>query len=260
MEDHRIADGVHDGSAFAFAADQPCIMQDLKVFGDVRLIAFEDADQFANGLFSRFELLQNPQSIRFAESSKPARYEVDHFVAHFHGCRGHCLTVCTYAHIVKCMNTIIDVRDYPEFAAGHIEGSKLVPLVQLTATCRTWERCAPITVVCKSGIRSELARQQLSDMGFTAVDVIQGGVDQWKAEGKPLNVLARQPWSMERQVRTTAGGLVLTTMALAYLVSPKFMVGTALIGAGLVVAGVTNTCMMASVLGGLPWNRPAASG
>lgn len=153
--------------------------------------------------------------------------------------------------------TIIDVREYPEFASGHIEDSKLVPLGQLSAQCKDWDRSEPLTLVCKSGVRSERARQQLGAMAFTALTVVEGGIEQWKAEGKPLAVLASQPWSMERQVRTTAGGLVLITMALAYFVSPKFLIGTGLIGAGLVFAGVSNTCMMASVLGRLPWNRPS---
>jgi len=155
-------------------------------------------------------------------------------------------------------NAIIDVREYPEYASGHIEGSQLVPLGQLSAQCKGWDRSAPLSIVCKSGVRAERARQQLAALGFTALSVVEGGVDRWKAEGKPLTVLAGQPWSMERQVRTTAGGLVLVTVALAYFVSPKFLIGTGFIGAGLVFAGASNTCMMASVLGRLPWNRPSS--
>jgi hypothetical protein len=67
------------------------------------------------------------------------------------------------------------------------------------------------------------------------------------------------PWSMERQVRTTAGILILLTMGLAYLISAKFLIATALVGAGLVFAGVSNTCMMAAVLAKLPWNRVPAT-
>jgi hypothetical protein len=70
-----------------------------------------------------------------------------------------------------------------------------------------------------------------------------------------LVVVERRPWSMERQVRTTSGALILVTLVLAYTVSQYFLLGTAFVGAGLVFAGVSDTCMMASVLAKFPWNR-----
>lgn len=58
--------------------------------------------------------------------------------------------------------------------------------------------------------------------------VLEGGWDGWWAAGKPLAIVERQPWSMERQVRTTAGSLVLLTIGLAYAVSPLFLFGTSI--------------------------------
>src|SRR6266851_2083541 len=84
--------------------------------------------------------------------------------------------------------------------------------------------------------------------GFTSLHVLEGGVDAWRAAGKPLVSIERRPWSMERQVRTTAGSLVLLTLALGCFVSRYFLLGTAFVGAGLVLAGVSDTCMMASLL------------
>lgn len=152
--------------------------------------------------------------------------------------------------------TWIDVREYPEFAAGHIEGSRLVPLGTLPQQCAAWDRATPLTLVCKSGRRAEQARQQLDALGFTALTVLNGGIDAWRDAGKPLHVLERRPWSMERQVRIAAGSLVLLTLLLAQLVSPWFLAATAFVGAGLVFAGVSDLCMMASLLGRLPWSRP----
>jgi hypothetical protein len=43
---------------------------------------------------------------------------------------------------------------------------------------------------------------------------------------------------------------------LAALVSPWFIVLSGFVGAGLVFAGVTDTCMMAMLLSKLPYNRP----
>ncbi len=61
---------------------------------------------------------------------------------------------------------------------------------------------------------------------------------------------------MERQVRVTAGSLVLAFLGLGALTSKKFFFGAGLVGAGLIYAGASNTCMMATLLGRMPWNAP----
>ncbi len=151
---------------------------------------------------------------------------------------------------------LIDVREYPEFAEGHIQGSELVPLGLMEKASEGWGRSEPFTLVCRSGRRAEDARQMLAAKGFTSLKVLNGGVQSWTNSGKPLTVAEHKLWSMERQVRVTAGALVLTFCVLGYLTSLKFFVGAGLIGAGLVYAGVSDTCMMASVLGRMPWNDP----
>jgi rhodanese-related sulfurtransferase len=153
---------------------------------------------------------------------------------------------------------LIDVREYPEYASGHIEGSRLVPLSTIAEASETWNRSQPLTLVCKSGRRAEQARQQLAGKGFASLTVLPGGVDAWRNAGKPLIVAERRPWSMERQVRTVAGSLVVVTLALGYFLSPYFLLGSAFVGAGLIFAGVSDTCMMGSVLARMPWNRHAS--
>ena len=151
---------------------------------------------------------------------------------------------------------LIDVREYPEFALGHIEGSELVPLETLDKASEGWSHSEPLTLVCKSGRRAEKARQTLARKGFTSLTVLDGGVEAWTNGGKPLAVAAKKPWSLERQVRVTAGSLVLTFCGLGLFMSQKFFIGAGLVGASLVFAGVSDTCMMASVLGRMPWNNP----
>jgi rhodanese-related sulfurtransferase len=154
--------------------------------------------------------------------------------------------------------TFIDVREYPEFADVHIPGSKLIPLGTLSAASTAWDRSSPLTLVCKSGRRATQAQAILTALGFTALTVLPGGIDAWRAAGQPTLSLSRRPWSLERQVRIVAGSLVLLTLALAVTLSRHFLFATAFVGAGLVFAGVSDICMMANLLGRLPWNKPRA--
>jgi len=150
---------------------------------------------------------------------------------------------------------IVDVREYVEFAAGHIEGALLAPLGELEQIAEAWPREQPLVLVCKAGGRAERARQRLAAKGFAELMVLDGGMDWWKLVGRPVVKERRQPWALERQVRIAAGSLVLITLALAVVVSKLWLVATGLVGGGLVFAGVSNICMMAMVLGRLPWNR-----
>ena len=154
--------------------------------------------------------------------------------------------------------SIIDVREYPEFAAGHMQDASLVPLATVASASQGWDKSSPLLLVCKSGRRAEQGRQILAGLGFTMLTVLPGGMDAWSAAGKPVIKVARQPWEMERQVRTVAGALVVVTVVLGVTTSRYFLIGTVLVGYGLVFAGVSNTCMMASLLGRMPWNRARA--
>ena len=60
--------------------------------------------------------------------------------------------------------------------------------------------------------------------------------------------------SLERQVRIAAGSLVLLGAALSF-VHPAFIGVSAFVGAGLVFAGITDTCGMGMILARMPWNR-----
>ena len=63
--------------------------------------------------------------------------------------------------------------------------------------------------------------------------------------------------SLERQVRIAAGALVVLGTALGWLVHPACAGLAAFVGAGLVFAGVTDTCGMGLALARMPWNRVA---
>jgi adenylyltransferase/sulfurtransferase len=81
---------------------------------------------------------------------------------------------------------LIDVREPDEYAAAHIEGSRLIPLKTLPTRLAELPATREILVQCKSGGRSAKAVQLLLDHGFTAVKNVTGGIDAWIAEGNPI--------------------------------------------------------------------------
>ena len=83
--------------------------------------------------------------------------------------------------------------------------------------------------------------------------VMDGGLLAWEAAGYPLQ--RSGAWSLERQVRFTAGLLVMAGMIPGVLVHPAFLALAGLVGAGLVFSGITDTCGMGMLLAKMPWNR-----
>jgi hypothetical protein len=59
----------------------------------------------------------------------------------------------------------------------------------------------------------------------------------------------------QRQVRIAAGLLVLLGMLLGWFVYSAFIGLSAFVGAGLVFAGITDTCGMGLLLARMPWNQ-----
>ena len=150
---------------------------------------------------------------------------------------------------------LVDVREYPEFAGGAIPGAKLVPLATVPTEFAHWDRNSSYVMVCKSGKRSLQAAEQMLAAGFTDVAVLEGGTVAWEAAGFPIPPSEKRPWSLERQVRVVAGTMIVISALLGLAISQLFFAWTLFVGAGLVFAGMTDTCMMASVLGRMPWNR-----
>lgn len=79
---------------------------------------------------------------------------------------------------------IVDVREPVEWDAGHLPGSRHVPLGSLDRY-QPEDPTRPIVVVCRSGNRSDLARLLLRARGFDA-DHLDGGLVAWVRAGGPL--------------------------------------------------------------------------
>jgi len=148
----------------------------------------------------------------------------------------------------------IDVRSPTEFAAGHIPAAINIPMDEIESRLDDLRSGDRIVLVCQAGKRAEMTRALLADR-VGDLSVLRGGTDAWNAAGLPLVASTRSRWALERQVRLGAGVLVLTGIALGFLVNSAWFGLAAFVGAGLVVAGTTNFCGMAYLLALLPWNR-----
>lgn len=80
---------------------------------------------------------------------------------------------------------LLDVRQPEEFRAGHIPGSKLIPLGELRSRMDELPKNQEILVVCRSGNRSLSATRQLASAGFSAVN-LRGGMNAWSGAGLPV--------------------------------------------------------------------------
>jgi rhodanese-related sulfurtransferase len=112
----------------------------------------------------------------------------------------------------------------------------------------------PLYFICRSGSRGEQACEKFLRAGFPNVVNIEGGTVACEQAGLSV-VRGSKAISLERQVRIAAGSLVFLGAALGWLVHPAFIWLSAFVGAGLVFAGVTNTCGMGMFLARMPWNQ-----
>jgi len=151
---------------------------------------------------------------------------------------------------------LIDVREPAEHAGERIPGSRLLPLSKFDADqARSLAGGKPIVLHCRGGNRSGQACQKMLNAGAEGATHLAGGIEAWNKAGLPIERDAKAPISIMRQVQITAGSLVLIGAVLGYFVSPWFIGLSGFVGAGLLFAGLTDTCGMAMLLAKMPWNR-----
>jgi molybdopterin/thiamine biosynthesis adenylyltransferase/rhodanese-related sulfurtransferase len=81
--------------------------------------------------------------------------------------------------------TIIDVREPYEWSIGRIPTAQLMPLGSMPEAAQAIDRDSDIVVYCHHGVRSDLAAQDLIDVGFRYVRNLIGGIDRWSREVDP---------------------------------------------------------------------------
>jgi rhodanese-related sulfurtransferase len=95
------------------------------------------------------------------------------------------------AEAVRLMNhekaVVIDVCEPAEFAAGHVVGSRSIPLASLEGTKELpGNKTLPLIVVCASGMRSQRAVATLRKLGYENAQSLSGGMRAWREANLPV--------------------------------------------------------------------------
>jgi rhodanese-related sulfurtransferase len=93
---------------------------------------------------------------------------------------------------VQLMNrekaVVVDVCEANEYAAGHVTGSKNVPLstleTKLTGVVKN--KAVPVILVCQSGARSARAVMIAKKLGYDNAQSLGGGLAAWKEANLPV--------------------------------------------------------------------------
>jgi rhodanese-related sulfurtransferase len=93
---------------------------------------------------------------------------------------------------IRLMNqgaTVLDVRDAATFAAGHVNGARVVTADQLADAANALKKYKDkaVVVCCENGQASAALARTLQGAGFTKVFNLRGGLAAWRAETLPLH-------------------------------------------------------------------------
>ncbi|MBP7216296.1 MAG: MBL fold metallo-hydrolase [Candidatus Omnitrophica bacterium] len=150
---------------------------------------------------------------------------------------------------------LLDVRSALEFSQVHIKDSINIPIDMLGAKLDDLSRSHQgYIVLCRTGNRSPMAADMLLQAGIQGVMVMSGGMTRWQKEGLPV-IKGEGGVSLERQVRIIAGSLVLLGIVLSWLLHWAFIFVSLFVSCGLILAGLTDNCLMATLLMKLPYNK-----
>lgn len=100
---------------------------------------------------------------------------------------------CTVAHVKARLERrepfhLIDVREDEEYAKDFARGARHIGRGVLERDIETMipDKQAEIVLYCGGGYRSALAAESLTQMGYTNVCSMQGGIRAWREAGYPV--------------------------------------------------------------------------
>jgi rhodanese-related sulfurtransferase len=98
----------------------------------------------------------------------------------------------TAANAVQLINrekaVVIDVCEPEEFAAGHVNGAKNVPLAQLEERLPgvVKNKALPLVLVCAKGARAQRAVAVAKKLGYDNAQALAGGLSAWREANLPV--------------------------------------------------------------------------
>ena len=148
---------------------------------------------------------------------------------------------------------LVDIREADEHAREHVPGARHQPLSRLGSVSAGQAKA--VIFHCRSGARTAANAPRLAAATDCQAYILEGGIEAWKKAGLPAVADRSQPIEIMRQVQITAGSLVVLGIILGVWAAPAFLALSAFVGCGLMFAGVTGWCGMATLLALMPWNR-----
>ena len=109
---------------------------------------------------------------------------------------------------------VLDVRTAGEYKTGHLKNALQANYnnsKEFKDRVQHLEKSKPIYIYCLSGVRSENAMTILTEMGFTNLYHLKGGINAWKQNNKPVegSTSNTQMTEVEYQQKINTGSLVL---------------------------------------------------
>ena len=96
---------------------------------------------------------------------------------------------CDDAQSLLGKRVILDVREYDEYAAGHLPGAINIPRgvleFKIGMIPEAADKNAPILLYCRTSGRAALSAVQLQRIGYSDVISMAGGYEQWEKESRP---------------------------------------------------------------------------
>lgn len=99
------------------------------------------------------------------------------------------LTTEEFASTIKNPGVVVlDVRTPGEFASGHIQGALNIDVEgpDFQSQIATLDKSKEYAIYCRSGRRSIVAANMMSDSGFTKLTNLESGIISWQGSGFPL--------------------------------------------------------------------------
>lgn len=149
---------------------------------------------------------------------------------------------------------LIDIRSGDEYKHEHIVGAINLPIDQLKNDNKHHHGESKVIYYCLGGMRTATNEDTLNQHTPTQAYILKGGIQSWKKEGFEVFSDFNQP-AIQRQVQIIAGAIIFITTILGAVASSWFYVIPAILGLGLIFAGITGICGLALLLAKAPWNR-----